>query len=226
MFRVLEALIESSQEYAHILSENIKDFTRKQKSSDMTVEAYQKALKDNKRKEQEIDQLFFEDSLLLGPIVARVGDLKKRLKKKLAELNRVLLEQIKKKVEASKQLIGEEVDNVLKVIRRHSYKNIEEVTETKKFVKQLPDKRLEIQRLISGVNDKVDVLDENNFRLDEQEIVSIWEAFARPMEIQEEQGDCVGRLEELSNQFQGDLRTMQAQLNADIGEIQQEFESI
>ena len=208
------------------MSENIKDFTRKQKSSDMTVEAYQKALKDNKRKEQEIDQLFFEDSLLLGPIVARVGDLKKRLKKKLAELNRVLLEQIKKKVEASKQLIGEEVDNVLKVIRRHSYKNIEEVTETKKFVKQLPDKRLEIQRLISGVNDKVDVLDENNFRLDEQEIVSIWEAFARPMEIQEEQGDCVGRLEELSNQFQGDLRTMQAQLNADIGEIQQEFESI
>ena len=46
------------------------------------------------------------------------------------------------------------------------------------------------------------------------------------MEIQEEQGDCVGRLEELSNQFQGDLRTMQAQLNVDIGEIQQEFESI
>ena len=46
------------------------------------------------------------------------------------------------------------------------------------------------------------------------------------MEIQEEQGDCVGRLEELSNQFQGDLRTMQAQLNIDIGEIQQEFESI
>lgn len=135
MFRVLEALIESSQEYAHVLSENTKDFTRKQKSSDMTVEAYQKALKDNKRKEQEIDELFFEDSLLLGPIVARVGDLKKRLKKKLAELNRILLEQIKKKVEASKQLIGEEVDNVLQVIRRHSYKNIEEVTETKKFVK-------------------------------------------------------------------------------------------
>ena len=117
------------------MSENTKDFTRKQKSSDMTVEAYQKALKDNKRKEQEIDELFFEDSLLLGPIVARVGDLKKRLKKKLAELNRILLEQIKKKVEASKQLIGEEVDNVLQVIRRHSYKNIEEVTETKKFVK-------------------------------------------------------------------------------------------
>ena len=41
---------------------------------------------------KEIDELFFENSLLLGPIVARVGDLKKRLKKKLREFNEVLLE--------------------------------------------------------------------------------------------------------------------------------------
>ena len=69
----------------------------------MTVEDYSKMLQDNKQREKEIEELFFEDSLQIGPFVARVGDLKKRLKKKLSELNTVLLEQIKKKVELSKQ---------------------------------------------------------------------------------------------------------------------------
>ena len=40
-------------------------------------------------------------------------------------MNDVLLEQIKRKVEQSKQQIGEEVDNVLKIIQRKDYVNIE-----------------------------------------------------------------------------------------------------
>lgn len=40
--------------------------------------------------------------------------------------------------------IGEEVDNVLKIVRKQNYKNIEEVTDTKSFIKKLPDKQLEI----------------------------------------------------------------------------------
>lgn len=198
------------------MSENIKEFTKKQKSSEMTVETYQKTLQENKRKQNEIEILFFEDTLKMGPFVARVGDLKKRLNKKLNELNKILLEQIKKKVESAKLKIGTEVDEVLKIIRKQNYKNIEEVTETRNFIKVLPDKQLEIQRLIKGVNDKAAVLDENNFRLDEQETISIWEAFARPMEIDQEKGDCIERLDDLSNIFQGDLRNMQAKLNVDI----------
>ena len=226
LFKVLTALLEASNEYAHILAENIKEFTRKQKSSDTTVAAYQKVLQENKRIANEIEVLFYEDSLRMGPFVVRVGDLKKRLNKKLNELNKVLLEQIKRKVDQSKQQIGTEVDEVLKIIRKQNYKNIEEVTETRNFIKVLPDKQLEIQRLIKGVNDKAAVLDENLFRLGEQETISIWEAFARPMEIDQEKGDCIERLDDLSNIFQGDLRTMQGKLNIDIQEIQQEFESI
>ena len=44
----------------------------------------------------------------------------------------------------------------------------------------------------------------------------MWAAFARPMEIQEEQGDCQERLEELSGEFQIDLRKMQEKLSVDI----------
>lgn len=76
------------------------------------------------------------------------------------------------------------------------------------------------------MNAKIDVLDENLFYMDENEMRLIWESFARPMEIQEEQGDCIERLEELSNVFQGDLRIMQSELHNTIAEIQTEFESI
>jgi len=113
-------------------------------------------------------------------------------------------------------MIGSEVDNVLTVVKKADYRNIEEVTETRKFIKDLPDRMLNIQRLISGVNAKVGVLDENLFRLEELEIVSIWEAFARPREIQEEQGDCIERLDELGIEFNGDLRRMEDKLAIDI----------
>ena len=126
------------------MQEDRKDFLRRQKSADLEVEGYQKILQDNKKQEEEIDELFYEDSLLLGPLVIRVGDLKKRLKKKLSEMNKVLLEQIKRKVEDSKKMIGTEVDNVLSIIKKQDYKNIEEVTETRKFIKDLPDKMLNI----------------------------------------------------------------------------------
>ena len=54
----------------------MKDFKRKQKSDSITVEEYSNVLEDYKRKRNEIDELFFEDALYLGPIVVRVGDLK------------------------------------------------------------------------------------------------------------------------------------------------------
>ena len=153
---------------------------------------------------------------MLGPMVIRVGELKKRLKKKLSEMNKVLLEQIKRKIDNSKQKIGSEVDDVLEVVKRQSYINIEEVTETRKFIKELPDKMLNIQRLITGVNTKINVLDENLYRLEEQEIVNIWQTFARPREIQEEQGDCQERLDEFSGGFLIDLRVMQEKLVQEI----------
>ena len=134
------------------MQEERKDFQKKQKTADLSVEGYQQILQENKRKENEIDELFFEDTLLLGPIVVRCGELKKRLKKKLNEMNKVLLDQIKRRVDESKKQIGEEVDNVLRIVKKQDYRNIEEVTETKQFIKDLPDKMLEIQRLITGVN--------------------------------------------------------------------------
>lgn len=69
LFKVLEAVLAASNEYSHILA---KDFSRKLKSSDLEVHEYQKLLQENKRKEEEIDELFFENTLCLGALVIRV----------------------------------------------------------------------------------------------------------------------------------------------------------
>ena len=70
------------------------------------------------------------------------------------------------------------------------------------------------------------MLDEFNFELTEQEVVQIWESFARPMEIQDKQDDCIENLDELTSDFQLDLREMQTKLNQDIEEIEKEFEDL
>jgi hypothetical protein len=38
LFKVLEAVLEAANVYSHILQENIKDFARRQKNSDLDVE--------------------------------------------------------------------------------------------------------------------------------------------------------------------------------------------
>lgn len=181
LFKVLESLLECANEYSHILEVDLKEFKKRQQSDTITVEQYSNELEGFKRKRDEIDELLFEDALQLGPFVVRVGDLKQRLQDKIQKLNEILLLQIKKKVEESKQQIIKEVSGVLDIIRKTNYKNIEEVTETKKFIKKLQDKRLEIDRLIKGVTDKIDVLDANFFSLTPEENMSIWDAFSQPI---------------------------------------------
>ena len=42
----------------------------------------------------EINELFYEDTLLLGPIVVKVGKLRDKFKSKVDELNDVLIKKI------------------------------------------------------------------------------------------------------------------------------------
>ena len=78
----------------------------------------------------------------------------------------------------------DEVDNVLRKIDvNRKYENIEEVTETKLFIKQLHDRQLEIARIIKSVHDQIDVLDENLTGYDEKQIRDMWKIFARPIRI-------------------------------------------
>ena len=57
----------------------------------------------NKQRLSEIQELFYEDTLLLGPIVVKVGKLRAKFEAKIEELDQVLLKKIQEIVEESKK---------------------------------------------------------------------------------------------------------------------------
>jgi hypothetical protein len=59
---------------------------------------YQELLLNYKRQRSDIEEIFFEEKLLLGPFIVEVGKLRKKLIKRLDELQQILGECIKKKV--------------------------------------------------------------------------------------------------------------------------------
>ena len=76
----------------------------------------------------------------MGPFVIRVKELRDSLIKKINALDEVLFTQIKRKIVASTQKIETTVQDVLAVIRNENIKDIEQVTETRDFVKNLKTK--------------------------------------------------------------------------------------
>ena len=148
--------------YAHIMNEDIKKFKKLHQANDYPIETYKDLLDSHVRAKKEVEELFFEDTLLLGPFVIRVKDLRDSLLKKISDLDQVLFTQIKRKIVASTHQIESTVEDVLKVIRNENFKNIEQVTETREFVKNLKDKQhQEIAALRKDVREKIDLLERN-----------------------------------------------------------------
>ena len=183
-------------------------------------------LRDNKQAREDINELLYEETLLMGAFVVRVGDLKKRLYKKISQFDEILIEQIKRRVDQATKQIVDEVDTVLAIVLNEDFKNIEEVDKTKIFMKNLPDKMHEIRMLIKGVNAKISVLDENFVQRSDDEFEKTWNSFARPLDIFIEQGDCFERLEKLTEDFKVDLKEMQVKLEVDISEISNQFDEV
>ena len=127
-------------------------------------------------------------------------------------MNEALLEQIRRKVQESKEKIGEKVNEVLREIKARDQANIEQIDATRKFIKQLPDIHMDLERLKTSVEDKIEVLNENFYEQSQEEIADIWIAFARPIEIRTEQDDCIEHLDNMSNKYHDDLGKMQNEL--------------
>jgi uncharacterized FlgJ-related protein len=76
--------------------------------------------------------------LYCGLCVIDTDALKKQFMGRLDELNKVLFQCIKKKIEQTNAKIEQEVENVLKVINKEQFKDIEELSEVNNFLANLP----------------------------------------------------------------------------------------
>ena len=86
---------------------------------------------------------------MLGPIHLSVRQLKEKVVKKVDVLINVLFCSMRVRIEELNLQVGFEVDTVLKVIKhKQSYRDIEEVTEVRGFLKRMPDKMQEIRFLV------------------------------------------------------------------------------
>ena len=117
LMKVPTALLAEASNYVHIMQENEKKFRQLHKANDYPIETYTGLLDDHARAKKEVQELFFEDTLLMGPFVIRVKDIRDALLKKISDLDQVLYTQIKRKIVNSTLKIEQTVENVLKKIR-------------------------------------------------------------------------------------------------------------
>ena len=68
-------------------------------------------------------------------------------------------------------------------------------------MKNLQDKIIKIDQMITGVEKNMAVLDENLFPIDDEYLRNLWETFAMPIKISENSGDCMERLDELQGVY-------------------------
>ena len=141
---------------------------------------YTSLLASHSKAKDELEELFFEDTLLMGPFVIRVKELRDALIKKINALDEVLFTQIKRKIVASTQKIEATVQDVLAVIRNENIKDIEQVTETREFVRNLKtNEHQQIADLRKDVREKIDLLEKNLHYQKEEEIEATWISFSK-----------------------------------------------
>lgn len=118
-------------------------------SKDVTVETFQNLLGDTKRLSNDIEILFPKDIIRIGPFAFDVSHLKSELIDKTNERDKKLLEKIRKKCDEAAKTVKDTVKMVVAELTKgaSSYKNIEDVDETKQFLKQLDKKRQDIRAL-------------------------------------------------------------------------------
>jgi hypothetical protein len=134
---------------------------------------------------------------------------------------------IKRKIAKNNTQIEEEVEGVLNIIKHQTvYRDIEHVTETKLYVKNLPDKMLEIRALIKDAMSKMTLLEKYQRSLTKEEMTNTWFSISKPLSIFEAQGDCIELLEIFSDRFAADLKVMYVTLAEEIKSIEFEFETV
>lgn len=116
IFKVPQALERLLQHYSRFLAIDIKSFKKEYKQNDYPIERYQDELRANQLAKEHVIKLMFEPRLQAGLCVVEGQAMRKMFLGRVEELNKVLFQCIKKKIEQTNSFIEQEVEDVLKVI--------------------------------------------------------------------------------------------------------------
>lgn len=183
IFQVPISLEKAANAFTSLMTEDGKSFKKQWSKPDLTVADYSNKIEEFNRKRKEIETLLFEDELLLGPFSVEVGKLRSKLLKKLDDLTKVLYDCVNKKVMDQSKELEDCVDEVLEVVNKQEWANIEEVDKTRRFIIKIQDKYDFLNSIKRAIVQKTDFLDANWSRMTEEDIEKMWTAFAKPQEI-------------------------------------------
>ena len=159
---IVSDIINGMSESPEILAADTKDYANWLKSQDINVYARELANIDSAR--GQIEELLFEDHLMLGPVVLNCRTLRERLLKKIKDLNQQIFIRVKKQMAKKSKEIYAEVHDICEMLQKDKFKDIEELTETKTATKELPNNMQGLKATLDEINEHMALLESNQCR--------------------------------------------------------------
>jgi len=208
MLRLPSALEAQLAQHAEILGQDSKKYSAWLKSGEQGITLFASELARLAAARKHVDELLFEEPLCLGPFVIHCRGFRDQLAAKVDDLSTVLFNRIKKIISKTSTQIEAEVERILGVLNNEKVRDIEELSDVKTFIREMPEARRGIGSIIKEVNEQIALLEQYQCRRSEEEVQSTWLSFSEPLRIPEAEGDCKLRLEELEKDFFVQLREM------------------
>ncbi len=94
------------------------------------------------------------------------------------------------------------MENVLKVINKEQFRDIEELSEVTTFLANLPKTQLlRIRSLIQDAMSKMGLLEVYQCKLQEDEFARTWRSFSKPLQIFKAEAECRKRMKRDEREF-------------------------
>ena len=245
------AVVFQLNRHSKILSVDIRKYREWLKEDAVGLPEYTAELERLAKAQREVEQLLFEPSLKLGPIVLHCSTLKDQILAKITEMNNQLFTRIKKSMIKTSKSIETEVEAIRDVLSNEKIRDIEQLTQIKDYVKRLPEARLKIRAIIKEVNGQMALLEKYEHELTKEEekriakseanaaddppskylwwvdqVQQTWSSFSAPLKIVDDEDGCRERADQLEKTFFADLRTANETLAKDMEECKLDLEVI
>ena len=201
----------------------MKSYKHNYNERDYPVEHYKELLVQYRDAKLDIERVLYADAFGTGLMQVKGRKMRREFMRRIDELDQVLFNCVKKKMQENNKEIETGVDQILGVINAEP-RNIEELVEIRTFANSLDKKMVPVMEKIHQVMDKMRLLEEHQYRLKEEEFNRTWISFSRPLDIFKARVNCLKRLNKDEKDFYEDYRNMKAKLSDDFENQKVDFE--
>ncbi|XP_069062696.1 dynein axonemal heavy chain 1 [Pleurodeles waltl] len=177
----LQAYAKQYEKYLELNNTDVEAFVRELKTQNPSAQDVKAAVEKYYLEKERLDNTL-PSSIIIGPFFVNIDGVKQNLSRKCKTLSNAILEFLAKKV--SKEV--EDISDEFRAISRKLYdrpNTIEELTELREWMKQVPEQLVTLQEQIAKVLVEYDITDEFLYSLSQDEFNTKWAAIGWPNKI-------------------------------------------